>query len=475
MGALESFRIGVIGDFSGADSRNERSDTAPLRDIDLDSFERVLAAIGPEIHPALAFCADLHFTNWRDFHPDGLAERVPGLRALLEARGAVDDPAGMRRYLAEADTDVAVLSSPHPRPATEPEPAGVVEHESADVAGDELLEAMLGATGARGQEPSAARSEAGAASAVDQIIGEIVAQSSDATDYAQRDRWRDAIDGELSKRVRAILWQDDFRRLEAAWHSLRDLVRSSATAELRISLADFGQGALHAEVTCGTKLEDSTLFRLLLENEQHLPGEPALDLLVSDYCFDASEQSQRVLGYLARLAERVGLPILMGARGSATSIQHASEQELAGWNELQQRPGARWLGLCAPRLLLRQPYGEEIAPVECFAFEERASADRPNDYLWGGAAFGLARAVARTIERRGDLAALEAFLELEDLPLHVDRQGGEPRAQGPVEEVLTEARLEAWSLMGLIPVVGIRGSDRARILALRSLAGSRLF
>jgi len=40
---------------------------------------------------------------------------------------------------------------------------------------------------------------------------------------------------------------------------------------------------------------------------------------------------------------------------------------------------------------------------------------------------------------------------------------------------MTEPRLEACQLMGLIPVVTPRGRDSLRIVSLRSLGGSSLF
>jgi type VI secretion system protein ImpC len=316
-------------------------------------------------------------------------------------------------------------------------------------------------------------------SSFDRAIREIIGSSADGTDYAQQDSWRAAIDGELSERVEAVLRHPEFRRLEASWGSLHQLVRRSDTDEaLRIRVLDLTQADLLAELSelgDAPKLERSTLFRLVAESEPGLPGKRPFDLLVSDFRFDTDPESLRLLSYLIELGERARVPLLAAATGRAADIRGASEQELQTWVSLQGRSGARWIGLCTPDVLLRSPYGPQTEPIESFAFEERAHSEQPESYAWASPAFAVARAVARACEEDGNLSGLARFTEIENLPLHVYRDGDEVQQQGPVREILTEPRLEACQLMGLIPVVAPRGRDSLRILSLQSLGGSALF
>ena len=65
-------------------------------------------ALAPDrARAAVLFSIELA-VEWEHFHPDQLAERVPALSKLLEARDAVGDPPRMRRLIAESGVDAAV-------------------------------------------------------------------------------------------------------------------------------------------------------------------------------------------------------------------------------------------------------------------------------------------------------------------------------------------------------------------------------
>jgi len=483
MPASRSHAVAVIGSFSAR--RAGEPDRGPrFLEVDRDSIDRVMAALEPSVEIAASSIGRLDLTSWGDFHPDQLVERVPWLSRLMAAREAVSEPAEMRRLLAEAGIELEPAGEPAQQ--TE-EPAQVDGNRGSTAAPDaspapasdgDLLESLLG------DAPQAAMSAATRLEAGDpprdavlgRAIREILAETTDGTDFAAQDRWRDAIDAELTTRLRIILQDPGFRRLEAGWGALRALVRSADTdGDLRILVADFPQQALDAEIEGGVGLRDSALYELVVESQAPRPGEHALDLLITDFTFDAGARSRAGLERLAELAESAGLPILAGAGGSATAIDEASEDDLAGWSQLQGQPGAGRIGLCAPRILSREPYGAEGEPIERFRFEEGAGPGHRELYLWVSAVSGVARAAVQALSHHGELAQTARYAELEALPMHVARdEHGDAIAVGPVDQTLTESILEAWSLMGLIPVTGVRGTDTARILSLRSLARSPL-
>lgn len=473
------FVVGVVGQFSSPRPReavDERRDRARFRDIDRDDFDAVLSRVAPQVQLDLPFCRTLRLSRWGDFHPDGLTEKIPSLDRLLEARRSVGNPPLMRRCLEQAGVDFSRISAPE-RARALPEDSGVAE--GPPPSDSELLDSMLGGAP---KDQTASQHHAGGEprpSSFDRAIREIIDASSDETDYAQQDRWRSAIDGELSLRVEALLRHPGFRKLEASWGSLRELVRQAHTDEtLRIRLLDLGQAEVLAELSPlgdTPALEESTLYRLLMEGEPGPPGERPFELLVTDFRLELDPESLKLLGYLVELGNRARVPLLAAATGRAANIRDASDQELQAWVHLRAHSGARWIGLCTPELLLRPPYGSQSEPIESFPFEEHARREEPDSYAWASPAFAVARAVTRAYEEDGDLAGLARFTEIENLPLHVYRAGGEVHQQGPVREVLTEPRVEACEQMGLIPVISPRSRDSLRILSLRSLAGSNLF
>ena len=143
--------------------------------------------------------------------------------------------------------------------------------------------------------------------------------------------------------------------------------------------------------------------------------------------------------------------------------------------ESWRAPGASRLGLCYTRILLRLPYSPETEPIDCFEFDEEATGEQPERYLWGNPAFAVVRAVVQAVAVEGSAAAAREFPELSNLPVHVYRASGEPRPQGPTEALLTETEIKSLREAGLIPIAGIRGRDSALVTSFRSLTGEALF
>jgi type VI secretion system protein ImpC len=467
MGGGRAFVLGVVGSFAGGRAPEAGPIEAAFREVDRDDLDRVFRQDVSEVALDLPFCRSVFPKRFEDLHPEGLVERIPALGKLIEARGAVGAPEQMMRLLEQAGVDPSLtVRDPEP-PAhadldTREEPAPALDDGS-------ILDSILEG-GAPAPRPRRAFDSGDPE--LDRLVREIADASADTTDYAQQDRWRSAIDAELGRRMRAILTCPAFRRLESSWISLRSLVMRAETGpELRIRLADLPQSALHAEL--GGKLEDSALYRQVVDPEAGFAGGDTFDALLTDYSFGTSGEDLGALARLAELAERARIPILAAADPAA--IEAAAGETLDVWEALRRRPGARRIGLCAPRLLVRTPYGRDSSPVDGFDFEEGASVERPESYVWGSSAFGLARAVVQAISEYGALGAIERFLALEGLPIHVYRAQGEVHYQGPTEAHLTEARIEAWTRAGIIPVTAVRGQDSARITSLRSIAGTYLF
>jgi predicted component of type VI protein secretion system len=450
-----SHNVAVLGHFAGA----QPGGTPRFHPVDRDLLDGVIEALEPRVELELDFCEVLKLQRWRDFHPDVLVERIPGLAHLLEALSAVGDDTRMGEALSRAGVEAPAADTQAERSAG---PPSAVRPAASD--GD-LLDSMLGDA-----EPPGPRPASSSHDGFDTAIHEIVESSRERRDAGGEARLRAAIEAALVGRLRAILWHPGFRRLEASWTGLRELVRAVPTSEsLHFAVADFAQERLAAEVGAA----ESALERLL-GTELGVPPRRC-DVVVTDWSFDAGVDSMRQLAHLGEVAERVGAIVLARAEGSATSVQEASEAQLAAWNELQRRPGSRRIALVAPRLLAREPYGAATQPIDAFDFEEGARADRSEEHTWMSGSFALAGAIAHAIAATGDPADVVRYVELTDLPMHFEGSGAEAAVCGPVESVLTETLREAHGLMGILPITGVRGTDQARLLGLESLACQPLF
>jgi type VI secretion system protein ImpC len=481
MSSEADFVLGVIGDFSGrggASDPGQRLAGKVFFDVDREAFGALLGRLAPQAELQLPYLEALTFGSLEDFDPDRIAERVPALAKLLEARESVGDPERARALVSEAGAELAPAAGGEGDAVSSEEPpeqrdAAPPPTESGAGVLDELLDARSSGT-ARAAGPSArGRRDP----ALDRLIAEIGEAWADRTDYDQQQRLREAIDEVLAARMRAILHHPCFQTVEARWRSLHQLVMRAETGEgLRIRLIDLAAEDLLAELSeSGGDVRETLLYRLMVEGEIQTPGGTPFGMLLCDFTVEDREDHLRLLGALAALADLARAPLVAAAGSSLSDVSGDVVPEASEtWTQMRALPGARRVGLCCPRVLLRLPYGPETEPVERFAFDEGVTAEQPRAYLWGSSAWVLAQAGLDAVAAPGSLADLPKFVEVSDLPLHVHQVAGEVRQTGPTERLLTEPQLERLMDQGLIPVAAFRGTDMARILSVRSIAGPSL-
>src|SRR3546814_15526527 len=88
-------------------------------------------------------------------------------------------------------------------------------------------------------------------------------------------------------------------------------------------------------------------------------------------------------------------------------------------------PEGAWLGLRAPRFLLRRPYGKRTDPIESFAFEEFTPRDGLGAMLWGHPAVVAGLLIGQTWTGQGQKMKLGSVMTVGELPyyVHADADG----------------------------------------------------
>jgi len=456
------WQVGVLGDFSGRGSARVPLARESFRslDADLDSFDSMMKRLSCSVELDLPGCEELSFAGLEDLHPDSIARRVPTLAPLLEARGSLDQPGRMRECIQRAGASLGPVL-PRDEAGKHSERAEPLPAQS-----DQLLEELLDAA-----EPVARRRPA-----VDPtfaaLVEEIAEASADRTDYAEQARWRDAIDAELSVRMRAILRAPALQGFEGRWRALRRLVRSaSGEYPVRVRMLDVTPQEL-ADPGVGSEAR-SWLRELVVEREAGTAGGMPFDLLLVDFSAEANPLDEAALRFLAELGRAARVPVV-GSAGTA-----CWESVLGGatlpWRGLRATPEAAFLCTACPRFLLRLPYGEGGEPIDAFRFEEWTESDGPPAPLWGSPAYLLAEAFVRSAASSGSLKDLREFLEIEDLEFHAYRREGEPHSFGPLERVFSDKELRRLAEAGFVPLSAARGQVGVRIPLPCSLAGRRLW
>ena len=166
---------------------------------------------------------------------------------------------------------------------------------------------------------------------------------------------------------------------------------------------------------------------------------------------------------LGRFAAAMGAPFL------AEADPPADEDCGPHWRDLRRSTEAAWIGLAVPRFLLRLPYGKDTAPVESFDFEEMPESVHAA-YLWGNPAFACACLLGEAFRADGWSLQPHEHCQIDELPLHVYEEDGEPQTKPCAEVLLTESDSDFLLTQGLMPLASIRDQDSALLLRFQSIA-----
>jgi len=455
-------RFLVLGDFSGRESRGvaETRDLGvqrqPIR-VDREDLDEVLARLQPEIRVASGQ-SDPFLIRPRsldDFHPDRLLARESVFSDLRRVLAGLDDPtafdeaARIVRGWDARETPVAAQ-----RQASPPREIGAA-------AGGDVLEEML--TADRRKSPPGSRDPE-----LDRLVAGIVRPHVDAGEPADRGRLKVRAEQEVGHSMRQLLHAPAFQAAEAAWRGLDFLLRTLEIGdETRVDLLDVTKEELAADLKAASDLAETGVQRILSGGAD---GSARFSAAVCLYEFGPTVEDVALLARLARIGSAVGTPLLSAAAPALLAsdrldrapdpkrwIKAKGQPAEELWAALRLMPEARYLGLAAPRFLLRLPYGKRTDEAETFAFEEFEAAPVHSHYLWGNPALLC-------------LIANESPGPVSGLPLYVYAEAGESRIQPGAETLLPPPVAEAMLERGIMPVMAFPDRDSVRVARMQSVA-----
>jgi type VI secretion system protein ImpC len=463
----ERINLVVMGDFSGRASRGviELLPPRKLLNVDVDNFARLFAKLGaklrltgPDIPDGVV---EQGFASPDDFHPDQLVTRVPLLAKLLEARRLLLNPSTAEQGKTALQACLRTIIAPAESLASTGQP----ESES----NDQTMARLLG--GALPEKKSAP-----ATSQLDEFIRQIIAPHISAAPNAWQSGAVAAAEMELTNRLNAILHHADFQAVEAAWRGIDFLVRRiESPEEIGLLVLDASFAELQETLAAHDDVEQSALFSLLRD------GEPKL--IVGNYTFGHTADGLRSLGKLAEIAAELCAPFVataapqlvgcdsFGAHPDPDNWKEKLPADVSEiWDSLRRSPHAPYVGLAAPRFMLRQPYGKAGDPIETFAFEELPSQPAHEAFLWGHPGLLCACAAIDAIQS-GDTGLVDfSGGEVGDLPIHRFTEDGEKVVQPYAEAWLTDRAADRLVKHGVIPIIGAKNENVIRLNHLCSIA-----
>ena len=413
-------RLLVVGDFSARPAA-ERPPLGerPTHRVDLDNLDAVIARLAPRLNlPA----GELRIGGLDDFHPDSLYARLDLFEALRQAR------------------------------AKPPQTGG------------DLLGPLLGKPAA-----AAAPTAAPAATGLDALIQRIVAPHIVQDTSAQAKPYLAAVDAAIAEQMRELLHEPALQALEAAWRGVQWLIASLELDEnLQLHLFDVSRDELLADVIAAQgQLAQTGLHRALADRWRNVPGGEGWSLIAGLYRFGRSDADIGLLAALGLIASQAGGPFIAGADPALAGDDAAA---LAGWNTLRHSEAAPWIGLAAPRVLLRLPYGKGSDPISAFAFEEVVGAPVHEQFLWGNPSLAVALLMGRAFSLNGWEMEPGDEREIGDLPAYTYLQDGEKELQACAESYLGEQGGQALLDAGLMPVLSHRHRNAVTVMRMQSVA-----
>lgn len=305
------------------------------------------------------------------------------------------------------------------------------------------------------------------------------------------DRAIAAIDAALSHAVAAIIGHPRFRALEASWRGVAWLAAGlGGDGMTRLRLLDVRWAELARDLERAPEFDRSALFLKVYEEEFGTPGGIPFSLIIGLH-----EVRHRptpghpvddvsTLRLLSAVAAAAFTPIVLSASPAMFGADAYPDLDLrrsvaplfrqleyARLQALQRHPDTRFLGLVAPRVMVRAPWHRAVLPDLGFNYD---GGDRA---LWAGGALAVAHVAMRAFNDHRWPAAITGTIRdelagglitgLPEMSFATDRPG--VALQPPIELNLSETLDRELSDAGIIVIRRVRDTPWLAFYTLPSL------
>ncbi len=298
------------------------------------------------------------------------------------------------------------------------------------------------------------------------------------------------LDKKLTDQMNEIMHNEEFQKLESSWRGLAYTLNESETdASLRVKVLNASKSELQSMMRRypGAKWDKSPLHDMVYEQNLGTLGGKPFGCLIGDYEFDHSSADVNLLTSVSKIAESALCPFISAASPALLGLDSWNEigtppdlseifitPEYAQWNSLRDSENARFLALTLPRVLAREPYGQNSkVKVEEFNFEEETDGHGGTKYGWMNAAHAMAANINRAFKEYGwtvRIRGVKSGGEVENLPTHVFETGdGSKDLKCPTEVSITDRREGELSKAGLIGLIHRQNTDKAAFIGAQSL------
>ena len=326
-----------------------------------------------------------------------------------------------------------------------------------------------------------------------------------------------ALDGAVSRQLNYIIHHEEFQALEASWRGLNYLVMNTETgASLKIKVLNATFEELYKDLDKAVEFDQSTLFKIIYEQEYGTFGGEPYSVLIGDYQIGRSPRDITFAEKMGNIAAAAHAPFISSAYSKLFDMEDFDElhkprdltklfesAELIKWRAFRETEDSRYVTLTLPKVLLRLPYHHENNPAEGVYFDEdvavtiyelddkgevvKDKAGNPivitgedangveiektkkevdaRKMLWGNPAYILGRVITRAFELYGWTAAIKGVDGgglVESLPAYTyETEDGDIKLNCPTQVSITDRREKELNDLGFMAICHCKGSDKA--------------
>lgn len=366
----------------------------------------------------------------------------------------------------------------------------VVEQQSSDaVATGSLLDEVMAQTRMAPADEGYDVARKGVAA----FIGELLRDREDTpqVNKAVVDRMIVELDRKISAQVDEVLHLPEFQALESAWRGLKLLVdRTDFRENIRLSVLHVTKEELLDDFEFSPELAQSGLYQHVYASGYGQFGGDPVAGVIGAYEFNPSTPDIKLLQYTAAVGAVAHAPFISSVAPEFFGVESFQElphikdlaavfegPQYARWRSLRESEDARYLGLTAPRFLLRMPYDPVENPVKTFNYRETVSESHEH-YLWGNTAYLLAERLTDSFAKYRwcpNIIGPQSGGAVENLPVHTFEAMGQLQAKIPTEVLITDRREYELAEEGFIALTMRKDSDNAAFFSANSVQKPKSF
>ncbi|RTZ16408.1 type VI secretion system contractile sheath large subunit [Vibrio aquaticus] len=352
-----------------------------------------------------------------------------------------------------------------------------------------LLDEIMAQTKIAPSEEGYDIAKKGVAAFIENLIGS--QQTGSSVNKSLVDQMLVELDKKISAQMDEILHDDQFQAMESSWRGLKLLVdRTDFTENNKIDLLHATKEELLEDFEFAPEATQSGLYKHIYSSGYGQFGGEPTGAIIGNFTFTPSTPDMKLLQYMGSLGAMAHAPFLSSVGPEFFGIDSYEElpnikdvksifesPKYTKWRSLRESEDARYIGLTAPRFLLRVPYDPVENPIKSFNYNESVSGSHDH-YLWGNTAFAFATRLTESFAKYRwcpNIIGPQSGGAVEDLPVHVFESMGALQAKIPTEVLVTDRKEFELAEEGFIALTMRKGSDNAAFFSANSIQKPKVF